>query len=120
VTRIEVGKRIADLRRDKNLTQSQFGELLGVSKHCIGKIERGEKSLGDIIPIICEKTGVSADFLYFGAEPLGDMGILSDFTPTQIDMGLDVLKRLAEIIYTADGNELLIKEAMRRQSPTVL
>jgi transcriptional regulator with XRE-family HTH domain len=117
VTRADVGKRIANLRHDKKLTQSQFGELLGVSKYCIGKIERGEKSLGDIIPIICEKTGVSSDFLYFGTETF-DIGILNDFTPAQINMGLDVLKRLAEIIYTADGNELLIKEAMRRQNPT--
>ena len=118
MSREDVGKRIADLRCDKKLTQAQFGELLGVSKHCIGKIERGKKSLGDIVPIICEKTGVSADFLYFGTETF-DIGLLSDFTQAaQIDMGLDVLKRLAEIIYTADGNELLIKEAMRRQSPT--
>ena len=86
-----------------------FTKQTGNSKHLmIG---------GDIIPIICEKTGVSSDFLYFGTETF-DIGILNDFTPAQIEMGLDVLKRLAEIVYTADGNELLIKEAMRRQSPT--
>ena len=124
----EAGKRITELRHEKKLTQAQFGDFLGVSRQYIGKIERGQKSPGDLIPIICKKIGVSADFIYFGtsdspdlsepsepSEALGNIRLLRDFTPAQLEIGLDIIKRLAGMIYSPDGNELLIKEVMRRQ-----
>jgi transcriptional regulator with XRE-family HTH domain len=112
----EAGKRITELRHEKKLTQAQFGDLLGVSRQYIGKIERGQRSPGDLIPIICEKTGVSADFIYFGvSDPFYTIQLLHDFTPAQLDIALDIIKRLAELIYSPNGNELLIKEIMRRQ-----
>jgi len=112
----EVGKRIAELRCDKKLTQAQFGDLLGVSRQYIGRIERGQKSPGDLIPVICKKTGVSADFIYFGtSDPLDNIRLLHDFTPAQLDMALDIIKRLVEMLYSPNGNELLIKGVMRRQ-----
>jgi len=42
-----VGKQIALGRKSKNLSQSQFGELLCVTPQAVGKWERGE-SLPDI------------------------------------------------------------------------
>ena len=113
---IEVGKRIADLRHDKSLTQMQFGNMLGISRQNVSRIERGEKSPGDYIPIICEKTGVSADYIYFGISPLADIAFLNEFSQTELKIGLDILKRLAELLGTVNGNDLLMKEIMRSQT----
>ena len=38
---LSVGKFIADKRKDKNLTQAQFGELVGISRSTISDIEKG-------------------------------------------------------------------------------
>lgn len=116
MTSNEVGKRISDLRRDKKLTQAQLGKLLGISRQSVGKIEKGQKSPGDLIPVMCRKIGVSADYIYFGiANPLADIELLTDLSSEQIEMGFDILKKLAEMINTTNGNEALIKEVMKQQ-----
>ena len=50
-----IGMRIAQLRREHGLTQVQFAEIIGVSRDTLSKIEKGLKSPGDLIPIICRK-----------------------------------------------------------------
>lgn len=119
MTREKVGKRIAELRHDKKLTQAQFGDLLGISRMAVSKIERGLKSPGDLIPVICRKLDVSADYIYFGADPVADIAFLNEFSPAELDTGLDILKRLAVMISDANGNDLLMKEIMRRQRVSV-
>jgi len=111
----DVGKRIAELRNDKKLTQVQLGSLLGISRTSVSKIERGLKSPGDLIPILCVKMDVSADYIYFGVDPLADIAFLNEFHPAELDTGLDILKRLAVMISGENGNDLLMKEILRRQ-----
>ena len=38
---IKTGRFISELRKEKNLTQSQLGEKLGVSNKAVSKWERG-------------------------------------------------------------------------------
>ena len=110
-----VGKRIKELRRDRKLTQAQFGKLIGLSRQHVGKIEKGQTLSVDQIAIICEETGVSADYIIFGiVDPLANHDLLDDLTREQIDISLDVLKEVAKLIKAKNGNALLIKELMRR------
>ena len=113
----EVGKRIKTLRCERKLTQVQFGKLVGISSQYVGRIERGQKLSGDLIAIICKEIGVSADYIIFGVvDPLSNIALLSELSSEQIEIGFSILKRLAELINTENGNELLIKEVMRRQN----
>lgn len=112
----EVGERIAKLRQNKKLTQTQFAECIGVSKNKLSMIERGKKTPGDLIPIICTKFGASADYIYFGrTDPLADIAFFRDFDPEEIEILFDLIKRCIGTLHTSDVNELLIKEIMRSQ-----
>ena len=112
----DVGKRIRNLRRDKKLTQEQFGKMFGISRQFVGKIERGQKLSVELLADICKETGVTIDYIVFGiVDPMADIVLLSDLSPEQIGIGFDILKRLAKLINTNSGNEILIKELIRRQ-----
>ena len=60
----EIGRRIADIRRARQLTQEQLGEKLGVSAQAVSKWEKGE-SLPDVcmLPGISRELGLSTDTL---------------------------------------------------------
>jgi len=113
----EISERIKALRTERNLTQEQFGTLIGKSAQYIGRIEKGQKASVDLIATICQETGVSTDYIILGIEnPLTNMDFLNDFSPEQIELSLDIIKKVTELIRTPNGNNLLIKELMRRQS----
>jgi len=112
----DIGKRIKTLRYEKKLTQKQFGDLLGISRQYIGKIENGHTLSVEQIAAICKKTGVTMDYIVFGiVDPLNNVDFLNDFSKDQIDISLDILKKVAHLVKTKNGNELLIKELKRRQ-----
>jgi transcriptional regulator with XRE-family HTH domain len=111
----EIGNRIKTLRCEKELTQTQFGELIGISSQYVGKIANGQILSVEQIIIICEKTGVTMDYIVLGTvDPLANTEFLNDFTGEQIEISLEILKLIAKLIKTKNGNELLIKEIMRR------
>lgn len=60
----EVGKRIAEARRDKGLSRVEMSNLLGVSAKTYSKLENGVTKLnyGQMI-ILCSILDVSADYL---------------------------------------------------------
>lgn len=62
-----LGDTISELRKKKNLTQSQLAELLNVSDKAVSKWERGG-GYPDIklIPLLAEVLGVSIDYLFKG------------------------------------------------------
>lgn len=110
----EVGARIANLRLSKGLTQRQFAELIGVSRQYVGKIENGERVSAELISTICKSLLVSTDYIMWGtALSVYDNDLLCELSSEQIEIGFDILKRLAEFINTEQGNEILIKEMMR-------
>lgn len=59
-----IGDRIADVRYGARLSQKQFGEKIGVSRVGVSMYEtnRSWPSL-DVVILICETFGVSADWL---------------------------------------------------------
>ena len=60
----EIAKRIKEIRADKNLTQTQFGNILAVSQDTVSLWEKG-KSYPSIeyIILICKTFNISADYL---------------------------------------------------------
>ncbi len=61
-TKIRIGECILNYRKDRGLTQGEFGELLGVSAFAVSKWER-ELCYPDIflLPDISDLLGVSID-----------------------------------------------------------
>jgi len=113
----QVGERVKALRKERNLSRSQFGRLIGVSEQYVGKIERGSHSItGVVIANICKITGVSADYIMFGVEdPLEVTAALNGLSREQIGIGFDMLKRLATLVNTENGNNALIQEVLFQQ-----
>lgn len=66
---LEVGKRIADIRRKNGLNQAEFAEILNTSRAIISQIEIGrtEPSL-KIIRQIAAKCSISYEYLLDGEE----------------------------------------------------
>lgn len=67
MTQEKIGKFIAEMRKDNNMTQEQLAERLGVSNRSVSRWENG-KTLPDIslFPYICEELGISITELLNG------------------------------------------------------
>ena len=65
-----VGRFIAQCRKNKNLTQTQLAEKLNISNQAVSKWETG-KNMPDLSNILelCEILGVTADQLLRGGLP---------------------------------------------------
>lgn len=56
--REEIGQRIAQLRKERGLTQDQLSQMTGLDRANIAKIEKGKYNTGiDIIGKICDALG---------------------------------------------------------------
>ncbi len=59
---VDIGTRLAKLRKEKGITQVELSERLGVSQPMASDYERGKLRLhGELIIQLCEILGVSAD-----------------------------------------------------------
>jgi len=66
---IKFGDRLRDLRREKDMMQSEFGEIFGLSPSAIGSYERGEREPTiELIIAFAEFFGVSLDYMLGRAE----------------------------------------------------
>jgi transcriptional regulator with XRE-family HTH domain len=115
-----VGKRIKKLREERNLSKSQFGKMVGVTGQYIGMIEKGTHSISvKLIVKICDATGVSADYILFGVtdseQEVTTAASLYGLSNEQIQIALDIIKRVAQFINTENGNEALIREVAAQQ-----
>lgn len=107
VIKMEMHERIKELRKNHlHLSQTEFGDKLGVSRSVINNIERNvlarpEQKLS-LMKLICSQFNVSEDWLLEGIEPMfvePDTFSLDEFAKsrgaTQIE--LDILKTYFEI-----------------------
>lgn len=114
----EVGRRIGKLRNDRSLSREQFGKLIGLSTQYVGRIERGNHCItGAVIARICEAMEVSADYIVFGVDTPIIADALHGLSWIQIEIAMDLLRRLANLVYTERGNNALIQEVLRQQHP---
>lgn len=112
-----VGKRISKLRNERNLSQMEFGNILGISGQYVGRIERGKINISaKLIVKICNTTSVSADYLLFGIiEPAHIAEALSGLNKEQIKIVLEIIKKVAQFINTEDANEVFIREIFTKK-----
>ena len=62
--RERIGKRIAEIRRDKGLSQAKLAELTGIAPGNIARIETGKYSTGiDLLSKIADALGYNLDFI---------------------------------------------------------
>ena len=59
--------RIAELRKERGLTQEQLGQLVGVSAQAVSKWEKGGAPDVELLPALADRLGVTIDGL-FGRE----------------------------------------------------
>lgn len=71
---MNIGSRIAKLRKERNITQEALGEAVGVSGQAVSKWEKGGAPDVEMLPLIAAYFGVTIDSL-FGRElsPTEDM-----------------------------------------------
>ena len=98
----EIGKRIKNIREDMNMTKESFAKQIGISGQYLGLIEHGKNYLSiEKLKVLCDFTNLSADYILFGKKQniVNDTkNILSEFTENQLEVGCDILKKLALFI----------------------
>lgn len=89
-----VGEKIANLRKEKNLSQLQLAEQLGVSRQAISKWESGTALPGiDNVIVLSCFFGVTIDFLL--KEKVDEIHTIEDKTePVENKMMIDLWKAL--------------------------
>lgn len=63
----EIGKRIQNLRKDRNLTQQQLAEELGISPNMVAKVESGLRIPSiDMFVLMANFFDTTLDFIVLG------------------------------------------------------
>ena len=63
-SKIIFSQRLYDLRKERNLSQAQLGEISGVSQFAISKIEKGERAASiEVLCALADYFDVSLDYL---------------------------------------------------------
>lgn len=89
-----VGRKLKELREDKDFPQKVISELLGIQRSNYSRIENGHQNLNqDQIRILCEFLEVSADYL-LGIN-INDKRVISSKDELEINKSL---KKIQDII----------------------
>lgn len=93
----KVGEKIADLRKNKGITQSELGERIGVSFQAVSKWERGE-TLPDVslLPDLAKILETTIDNILLGNEKM--IEYKGKFTVADMKNGLHALKTVGECL----------------------
>lgn len=103
ILKIEIGKRIETIRENiMHMNKVQFANLIGMKNQYLSSVEFGEKGLTvEKVVEICNKTGVSADYLLRGIKnPLVNFSedLNSKYSSEEISKSFEILNDLLYII----------------------
>ncbi len=100
--KVDIGKRILELRKSMNMNKEKFSKLIGISGQYLGTVESGINGLSLTSLInLCEKTNTSADYILFGKKNITDENIINIFDKidkSQIVPAFEVLESIALFI----------------------
>jgi len=81
---MNLGKRILELRKEKNINREQLAKIIGTSGAIIGRYERNERTPSvEIARKIADALDVSLDFLVGSTEVKLDKGIIKKIQDIQ-------------------------------------
>jgi len=111
----KVGNQIAVLRKNKNLTQNDLAERLGITFQAVSKWERGE-TLPDItlLPDIANLLGCTIDFILLGGEKMVEYK--GKMQMKDIIGGINCVKRMGELL---GKNNLIYQSAINGINQTL-
>lgn len=109
--------RIKKLRKFKGMTQSEFGECIGVRGNTITTYENGTRTPSEaVIVSICREFGVNEDWLRNGTEPMflekSRDEELSAFFGDLLSGQPDFKRRLISVLSRLDAEEWALLEQM--------
>ena len=62
--RLRIGQRIAELRKERGLTQQNVADRAGMQRNHLSRIEQGKYSVGfDTLQAIAQALGMQVDFI---------------------------------------------------------
>lgn len=104
-----VGRRIQKKRKEKNLTQVQFDEILGKTSPYIADIERGIAGMSiEVLFQICNKLDTTPNYLLLGrdeeekaafkSQTQEILQLLSSLEERQVDGIVDVIRGVVKIL----------------------
>jgi len=99
-SRIEIGKRIHQIRLQNEYTQAEFAEAVDISVNFLSEIENGKKGLSqDTLSKICSKMNVSADYILFGKKTKQHslLEIANSLSISELDTTIDYLNSLRKM-----------------------
>lgn len=95
--KITIGKRVTKIRNNMNMTKKDFAKLIGMKEQYLGSVESGQKGLTiEKAIMICNKTGVSADYLLLGVNNIIKEQIKKEFsyyTADQINTAFEIMNK---------------------------
>lgn len=104
-----LGDRIKDLRKQKNLSQSELADKVGISYAQIGRYEtKGSQPPAETLKKIADALGVSPDFLIYGTSDekaktkLSDADLINQFKAIESmdEEDKNVIKKLIDAFIT--------------------
>lgn len=104
-----LGDRIKDLRKQKNLSQSELADKVGISYAQIGRYEtKGAQPPAETLKLIADAPGVSPDFLIYGTSDekaktkLTDIELINQFKAFEAmdEEDKNVIKKLIDAFIT--------------------
>ncbi len=96
--KIEIGKRITEIRKNMNMNKEQFAKLIGMSGQYLGTVEKGVNGLSlDKLVTICEKANISADYILFGKQTINNSSFINNFSNLSETQILHAFKILEEV-----------------------
>lgn len=95
----EIGLRVKEIREKKmHMTKVQFANLIGMKNQYLGTVENGQRGLTVEKTIeICEKTGVSCDYLLRGSDKHLEshiQQILDKYSKKEVYKAFEIMKEL--------------------------
>jgi transcriptional regulator with XRE-family HTH domain len=81
-----LGRVLAEVRRERGLTQEQLSEVTGIHRNYIGGIERGErKPTVETVAVLADAVGISLGELFTRADSLADADAATAFNHAASD-----------------------------------
>lgn len=96
----DIGLRVKEIREKKmHMTKVQFANLIGMKNQYLGTVENGERGLTvEKVLEICEKTGVSCDYLLRGEKSPSSPYALKKYSKKEISKAFEILQELTMIL----------------------